>query len=170
VRNLQAAGRSQATLRSYGMDLLRWFRSLRAVECRVGSGDSRRGRRCYLTCTGPWPWLLTGNSFSFLIWRWLKKSTVPLGNSGSELSHCRSVRRALAWPPAGGGPGARTVSGGLSCGVIMFRYPRSYYVDETLPAILGLATGICQPGCTAHQDRGPPLCQRPCVAGVRRRI
>jgi Phage integrase, N-terminal SAM-like domain len=31
-RDLQAAGRSAATLRSYGMDLLRWFRFLWAVE------------------------------------------------------------------------------------------------------------------------------------------
>ncbi|WP_235434998.1 site-specific integrase [Mycobacterium heckeshornense] len=32
LRDLQAAGRSEATLRSYGMDLLRWFRFLWAVE------------------------------------------------------------------------------------------------------------------------------------------
>ena len=31
-RDLQAAGRSEATLRSYGHDLLRWFRFLWAVE------------------------------------------------------------------------------------------------------------------------------------------
>jgi hypothetical protein len=31
-RDLQAAGRSTATLRSYGMDLLRWFRFLWAIE------------------------------------------------------------------------------------------------------------------------------------------
>lgn len=31
-RDLQAAGRSETTLRSYGMDLLRWFRFLWAVE------------------------------------------------------------------------------------------------------------------------------------------
>lgn len=31
-RDLQAAGRSASTLRSYGMDLLRWFRFLWAVE------------------------------------------------------------------------------------------------------------------------------------------
>src|SRR5246500_5427923 len=31
-RDLQAAGRSEATVRSYGMDLLRWFRFLWAVE------------------------------------------------------------------------------------------------------------------------------------------
>jgi len=32
LRDLQAAGRSAATLRSYGMDLLRWFRFLWAAE------------------------------------------------------------------------------------------------------------------------------------------
>jgi hypothetical protein len=31
LRDLQAAGRSAATLRSYGLDLLRWFRFLGAV-------------------------------------------------------------------------------------------------------------------------------------------
>jgi len=31
-RDLQAAGRSTATLRSYGMDLLRWFRFLWAAD------------------------------------------------------------------------------------------------------------------------------------------
>jgi site-specific recombinase XerD len=31
LADLQAAGRSEATMRSYGMDLLRWFRFLRAV-------------------------------------------------------------------------------------------------------------------------------------------
>ena len=32
LRDLQAAGRSPATQRSYGMDLLRWFRFLWAVD------------------------------------------------------------------------------------------------------------------------------------------
>lgn len=32
LRDLQAAGRSEATLRSYGMDLLRWFRFLWAID------------------------------------------------------------------------------------------------------------------------------------------
>src|ERR1017187_6319907 len=32
LKDLQAAGRSVATQRSYGMDLLRWFRFLWAVE------------------------------------------------------------------------------------------------------------------------------------------
>ncbi|CUU59160.1 Site-specific recombinase XerD [Parafrankia irregularis] len=38
--DLQAAGRSEATLRSYGMDLLRWFRFLWAI----GVGWERAGR------------------------------------------------------------------------------------------------------------------------------
>ena len=32
LRDLLAAGRSAATLRSYGMDLLRWWRFLHAVD------------------------------------------------------------------------------------------------------------------------------------------
>lgn len=32
LRDLQAAGRSSATQRSYGMDLLRWFRFLWAID------------------------------------------------------------------------------------------------------------------------------------------
>ena len=38
-RDLQAAGRSEATLRSYGGDLLRWFRFLLGDPDPVGSGD-----------------------------------------------------------------------------------------------------------------------------------
>ena len=40
--DLQAAGRSEATLRSYGLDLLRWFRFYWAAGCR---GTGRRGPR-----------------------------------------------------------------------------------------------------------------------------
>jgi len=43
-RDLQAAGRSEATVRSYGMDLLRWFRFLWAVEVawdRAGRVEAR---------------------------------------------------------------------------------------------------------------------------------
>jgi integrase len=48
-RDLQAAGRSEATIRSYGMDLLRWFRFLWAIEVpwqratRVEARDFRGG-------------------------------------------------------------------------------------------------------------------------------
>ena len=40
LRDLQAMGRSAATLRSYGMDLLRWWRFLDAV----GVGWDRASR------------------------------------------------------------------------------------------------------------------------------
>ena len=42
--DLQAAGRSEATLRSYGMDLLRWFRFLWAIKvpwAQVTRGEAR---------------------------------------------------------------------------------------------------------------------------------
>ena len=42
--HLQAAGRSEATVRSYGMDLLRWFRFLRAAGVawdRAGRAEAR---------------------------------------------------------------------------------------------------------------------------------
>ena len=52
LRELLAAGRSAATLRSYGMDLLRWWRFLHAVdvgwdratrvEALIGTGQSAR--------------------------------------------------------------------------------------------------------------------------------
>ena len=40
---LAACGRPATTQRSYGMDLLRWFRFLWAVGVRLGSGDPGRG-------------------------------------------------------------------------------------------------------------------------------
>jgi hypothetical protein len=46
--DLQAAGRSEATLRSYGHDLLRWFRFLWAIQVpwtRVTRAEARAGRR-----------------------------------------------------------------------------------------------------------------------------
>ena len=43
--DLQAAGRSEATLRSYGHDLLRWFRFLRAIQVPWAPGDPGRGPR-----------------------------------------------------------------------------------------------------------------------------
>lgn len=43
LAELQAAGRSTATQRSYGMDLLRWFRFLSAVE--VAWQEATRPRR-----------------------------------------------------------------------------------------------------------------------------
>jgi hypothetical protein len=37
LRDLQAAGRSPATLRSYGLDLLRWFRFLLCTTSNTGA-------------------------------------------------------------------------------------------------------------------------------------
>jgi hypothetical protein len=44
LKDLQAAGRSVATQRSYGMDLLRWFRFLWAVEVPWQQATRREGR------------------------------------------------------------------------------------------------------------------------------
>ena len=44
-RDLQAAGRSEATLRSYGHDLLRWFRFLWAIEIPWARATRIRGPR-----------------------------------------------------------------------------------------------------------------------------
>jgi hypothetical protein len=43
LREVAASGRAVATQRSYGMDLLRWFRFLWAVEINAGSGDPGGG-------------------------------------------------------------------------------------------------------------------------------
>ena len=51
-RDLLAAGRAESTVRSYGMDLLRWFRFLRAAGVRLGSGDSCRGPRFLQVAAG----------------------------------------------------------------------------------------------------------------------
>ena len=49
LRELLAMGRSAATLRSYGMDLLRWWRFLHAVE---SPGIARRGWRPATSAVG----------------------------------------------------------------------------------------------------------------------
>jgi hypothetical protein len=48
LRDLQAAGRSPATLRSYGMDLLRWFRFL-LCTCQASGCESVGS--CWLSVT-----------------------------------------------------------------------------------------------------------------------
>jgi integrase len=80
LRDLQAAGRSAATARSYGMDLLRWFRFLWAVEVawdRAGrleardfcrwlqvAGQPTRGHRRRARDSGPLLWTAGGTPFS----------------------------------------------------------------------------------------------------------
>ncbi|WP_331761007.1 tyrosine-type recombinase/integrase (plasmid) [Nocardia sp. NBC_01377] len=53
LRELLAAGRSAATLRSYGMDLLRWWRFLQAVEIcwDRASRDEARDFSCWIQLT-----------------------------------------------------------------------------------------------------------------------
>jgi site-specific recombinase XerD len=54
--HLQAAGRSEATVRSYGMDLLRWFRFLRAAGVawdRAGRAEARDFCRLLLVAGKP---------------------------------------------------------------------------------------------------------------------
>ncbi|MEV2226927.1 tyrosine-type recombinase/integrase [Nocardia vinacea] len=53
LRELLAAGRSPATLRSYGMDLLRWWRFLQAVEIcwDRASRDEARDFSCWIQLT-----------------------------------------------------------------------------------------------------------------------
>lgn len=46
-REFQAAGRSPATLRSYGMGLLRWFRFLWAAEVAWDRATVRRALRAH---------------------------------------------------------------------------------------------------------------------------
>ena len=48
LRDLQAAGRSPATLRSYGMDLLRWFRFL---LCTCQASGCKSVGSCWLSVT-----------------------------------------------------------------------------------------------------------------------
>ena len=48
LRDVQACGRSASTLRSYGLDLLRWFRFVWAIEIALGPGDRGGGSRFLL--------------------------------------------------------------------------------------------------------------------------
>ena len=51
-RDLLAAGRAEATVRSYGMDLLRWFRFFWAARGALGPGDPYRGPRLLQVAAG----------------------------------------------------------------------------------------------------------------------
>jgi Phage integrase, N-terminal SAM-like domain len=52
LADLQAAGRSATTMRSYGMDLLRWFRFLWAVEVAWDQATGVEGPRLQSLNTG----------------------------------------------------------------------------------------------------------------------
>ena len=91
-RELQAAGRSPATLRSYGMDLLRWFRFLWAAEVawdRATRAEARDFSR----------WLLAGKA-PRVHWRKQDQQTVAAGGTGPAYSpsvraHSETVLRGF---------------------------------------------------------------------------
>ena len=85
-RELQAAGGSPATLRSYGMDLLRWFRFLWAVESawdRVTRTEARDFSR----------WLLVAGKPVRVHWRKQDRDALAVDPAGSPgVAYSASVR------------------------------------------------------------------------------
>src|SRR5680860_179728 len=75
-RELQAAGRSPATLRSYGMDLLRWFRFLWAAEVAWDRATQTQARDF---CR----WLLVAGKPVRAHWRKQDQDTQPMDPPGS---------------------------------------------------------------------------------------
>ncbi len=94
-RDLQAAGCSELTIRSYGMDLLRWFRFLRAVGVswdRAGRAEARDFIR----------WLQLAGKPSRPHWRRQREGEgrvlVPGtggGSARSTVAHCETVLRTF---------------------------------------------------------------------------
>ena len=90
-RELQAAGRSEATLRSYGHDLLRWFRFLWAVQipwARATRAEARDFCR----------WMLMAGKPARPHWRWSGRADEVGAASGqpyapSVRAHCETVLR-----------------------------------------------------------------------------
>jgi site-specific recombinase XerD len=80
-RDLQAAGRSEATIRSYGLDLLRWFRFLWAIEVRWNRATRVEARDFSR-------WMLLAGKPSRPHWR---RPTEPVVRS-SRGSYAASVR------------------------------------------------------------------------------
>jgi site-specific recombinase XerD len=92
-RELQAAGRSLATVRSYGMDLLRWFRFLWAAEVawdRATQAEARDFSR----------WLLVAGQPARVHWRKRDQQTNAAGATGAAYSpsvraHSETVLRGF---------------------------------------------------------------------------
>jgi site-specific recombinase XerD len=83
--HLQAAGRSEATLRSYGMDLLRWFRFLWAAGVawdRAGRAEARDFCR----------WLLVAGKPARPHWRDRDAGRAGAGGQASGRAYAPSVR------------------------------------------------------------------------------
>ena len=92
-QELQAAGRSTSTLRSYGLDLLRWFRFLWALQVcwdRATRGEARDFSR----------WLQLAGKPARQHWRDMRGAPSPVANSGqayaaSVQAHSETVLRGF---------------------------------------------------------------------------
>ncbi len=83
--HLQAAGRSEATVRSYGMDLLRWFRFLQAAGV-AWDRASRAGARDFCR------WLLVAGQAARPHWRDRDRGRAGAGGQPSGRAYAPSVR------------------------------------------------------------------------------
>jgi integrase len=90
--DLQAAGRSPATLRSYGLDLLRWFRFLWAIDI-AWSRATRVEARDFCR------WMLVAGKPSRPHWRNCSKAARPRSTveayAPSVRAHCETVLRCF---------------------------------------------------------------------------
>jgi len=93
LRDLQAAGRSPATLRSYGMDLLRWFRFLWAVD--VGWDRATASEARDFCC-----WIQTGDKPVRPHWR--RAGQDPRGPAAPAPVRRAGVPNAVTGKPAPG--------------------------------------------------------------------
>jgi len=91
-RDLQAAGRSTATLRSYGLDLLRWFRFLWAADVRWSHATRVEARDF---CR----WMLVAGKPPRSHWRTQSKTVKPRSTveayAPSVRAHCETVLRCF---------------------------------------------------------------------------
>ena len=102
LRDLQAAGRSPATLRSYGLDLLRWFRFLWAIDI-PWSRATRAEARDFCR------WMLVAGKPSRPHWRSRSKAVEPRSTveayAPSVRAHCETVLRCFYEFHLGAGSG-----------------------------------------------------------------
>jgi len=101
-RDVQAAGRSNATLRSYGLDLLRWFRFLWAVDVRWSRATRVEARDF---CR----WMLVAGKPARPHWRNPSKTAKPRPTvdayAPSVRAHCETVLRCFYEFHLGAGTG-----------------------------------------------------------------
>lgn len=101
-RDLQAAGRSTATLRSYGLDLLRWFRFLWAVDIRWSRATRVEARDF---CR----WMLVAGKPARAHWRNQSKTVKPRSTmeayAPSVRAHSETVLRCFYEFHLGAGSG-----------------------------------------------------------------